>query len=404
LSETLTLLTAFVLAIAAIAFLAIRTVVPIWSPTLRDLLSDGVIVFALTIMFSACSAILRSTRRVTTYGILQLTQSYLSIALGLILVLGLRTGVRGLLWGTSVVLLGSLLVGWLLLGQYHRIRLRLPTRAAASTMLSYSLFTSAGSLVIWVLNLSDRWLVGIFRGSAEAGIYSVSYDLAGKTLYVGITALGVTLMPLVSTVWERSGRTAVEAFLPKVMRFYLILMLPATVGLSVLSETLLKVMAPAKYDTGFAIVPLVAAGTFCYGIGWIYGRCYPLAERPDLESRNYLIGGLVNLGLNLAFIPVWGYRAAAVSTFLAFVLMLVIQTIGSRRYLRWRFPAGVLGRCALASAAMAGILIASGPLLLGAPAVVQLVGEIALGGAAYLVGLVALGELAPTELRRAIRR
>src|SRR5207248_1667161 len=135
---------------------------------------------------NAASTLFRSTGQSGMYVAFQIVQGYGGFAIGLIFVLLLHTDIAGLLWGTIVVTILTSVASWVLLSRQHTIRPRLGPWSDVSSTLKYSLFTSLSSTIFWVLNLSDRWIIGSLRGPGEAGIYSVSYDLAGKTLPIGI--------------------------------------------------------------------------------------------------------------------------------------------------------------------------------------------------------------------------
>ena len=55
--------------------------------------------------------------------------------------------------------------------------------------------------------------------------------------------------------------------------------------------------------------------------------------------RRSLIGGIVNVALNLIFIRVFGtYYVAAVTTFIGFFVYFLLARFGTRKYIRWQLP------------------------------------------------------------------
>lgn len=65
-----------------------------------------------------------------------------------------------------------------------------------------------------------------------------------------------------------------------------------------------------------------------------------------------LSAALLNIGLNILFIPKYGYIAAAITTFISYAFMLVVVIFVSRRFFIWEFPFKSLGNVVCASGVM----------------------------------------------------
>jgi O-antigen/teichoic acid export membrane protein len=402
LSLVLSLAVTITLAIGVLFAAGVQILGPFESASLHLLLLLAVLVFAVTALFTTLCTVFRSERRAGAYTFLQLLQAYGSLGLGLFLALRTGAGVAGLLLGTLAVTCAAALLAWVVLRQRYDLRLVAAPVAQTWDAFRYVFFVSAGNVIYWVLNLSDRWLVGVMRGPAEAGVYAVSYDLASKPLFISIAAMSLALGPILSQLWERSGRAGVEELLPTIARLYIALMLPAAVGLAVLAETILRVMASAKYDTGYVVMPVVAAGLFLYGLSFVFGRAYPLVSRPDLETRNYIAAGALNVALNILLVPVLGYPAAAITTAVGYLALLLLHYWFSRRYLTWRFPLGTLVRCGAASGLMALAVVACARADGSIAPLLRLASEVGVGALVYLIGLVVAGELPVGLIRQTV--
>ena len=49
-------------------------------------------------------------------------------------------------------------------------------------MTAFGLPLIPSTVFVWVLNLSDRYIIGYFHGSGQVGLYATSYDLAYRVL------------------------------------------------------------------------------------------------------------------------------------------------------------------------------------------------------------------------------
>ncbi len=370
------------------------------APVNRVLWWYGLVVVLLTVIFAVLQHVLRTRRRLGLYGLTTIWRSAGALLLGLVPVWWLGAGVESLLLGAALSLLVALLVlGPPVLGAAVAPGRRLAP--AAREWLVYSLPLVAGNVAAWVLRLSDRYVIRGYRGDAEVGIYAASYNVADNTVALLVALFTLAAGPLVVRAWEQDGPAAAGALVTRVMRGLLLLGVPAAVGLTVLAGPLLELLTGAAYREGSRIVGWVAAGVLLQGVQQIFQFGFVLRRRTGPVMLTIGAAGVLNLGLNLLLVPRWGYPAAAVTTLLAYAVLLALTVPLARPLLPWRFPAAALARITVAAAAMGagvvGLLAALPPW----PAALRLVVGVAAGGLIYGLVLLMVREVRGAEWRAA---
>jgi O-antigen/teichoic acid export membrane protein len=96
------------------------------------------------------------------------------------------------------------------------------------------------------------------------------------------------------------------------------------------------------------------------------------------------VAALSNLILNIIFIPVYGIIAAAITTLIAYVILIALTVYFSREYIKFETPYDFIGKSVLASLVMALIIYWTNP------AGVFYVGLMILVGAGVYFGVLAL--------------
>jgi len=367
---------------------------------LYNLMLAGVPLLMVTAMFTVLQQFLRARRWVGWYSAFSVWDSVARFGLGLALALGLGLGVSGLVWGAALGLLLALPFLW----QFAirgRIRLSRASSALARTMARYSLPLVAGNLAVWVLSLSDRYLLEIFRGTQEVGIYSASYGISEKSILLLGTLFMFAAGPLSIQVWETKGEREASGFLTSVTRLYLLLGVPAVVGLAVLARPIVELLTGPEYREGYRILPFVALGVFFLGLQQRFQAGFIFRKRTQFIMTSFLGAGAVNVLLNVLFIPKYGYMAAAVTTLVSYALLLAGMVVMSRKLFVWAFPFKSLGRVVLASMIMAAIIYPLGNSLTSSP-LLNLLAAVPLGALLYFSLLFLFGEIQSDE-RRALK-
>lgn len=254
------------------------------------------------------------------------------------------------------------------------------------------------NLAAWILSLSDRYIIEFYRGAQEVGIYSASYAISEKSILLLVSFFLLASRPISLTLWEREGVQKARDFISLVTRYYLLLSVPAVVGLSALAQPVMSILTGSEYIEGFRIIPFVALGGLLLGLQQRFQDGFIYFNKTNLLMIAIVAGGCVNVGLNLLLVPKYGYMAAAVTTLIGYTVLLVIMVIASRKYFVWEFPLKSLGRAVLASTIMAAAVYPVGNGLTSSH-LLNLLAAIPLGALLYFSLLYLLGEIQLNEKR-----
>jgi O-antigen/teichoic acid export membrane protein len=95
----------------------------------------------------------------------------------------------------------------------------------------------------------------------------------------------------------------------------------ATVFLVLFGENLFRLLVPAKYDSALDLIPVVAIGGLCLVIFQLWARLVAYVNKTYLLSVIATIATVLKICLNLAVFPVFGYKSAAATTVVGYLLM-----------------------------------------------------------------------------------
>ena len=327
------------------------------------------------------------------------SRSLLNLGLGVSFILLLKMGIAGYLWG--MVVAGALAIPAFWWRASRGVSFSLRDRvdwALARSMFKYAYPLLMAGSASWILRLSDRYILGAIRGTAEVGIYTASYGLADTSIGMILALFQMPFVVLANRLFEEEGDSDAAEFLSRSARLYLLVTIPAVVGMSILGRPLVEVLTGPEYLEGYRVVPFVATATMLAGMGFWLRTPFMFRKRTEFALIAIGGGAAVNVGLNLWLIPRFGYFAAGVTTLLGFLTLDILAYALSRRFFKWRLPVGTMLKASAASAVMAavvGVFVHLSPLPVGPTLLISvLVGVVVVGAA-----LVAMREFTREELQ-----
>jgi O-antigen/teichoic acid export membrane protein len=271
-------------------------------------------VWAALSAITGCSlALLRSQDRLRSYAAVGLIQSVVAEFLSLGLVLVVARTAEAFVWGQVIAQAVACLLGLLFAPP------RLPRRGDGPLLragLALGLPLVPAMLGGYVLNAADRLIVNAQLGEAAVGRYQVAYNIGSLPMLV-LGMLTAVWMPRFFAVEDTGHRDAVlVASRDALYR----LLCPVMVGMAVASPVLLRIWAPASYRTDelLLLTAVIVVSAVPYTAGMSANRVLLTRTSTRVIAWAALVASVVNIGLNLVLVPVWGLLGAAVATFVSY--------------------------------------------------------------------------------------
>jgi O-antigen/teichoic acid export membrane protein len=324
---TVTLLLALLIAPTLIA---VRLTAPELSSILLGRSDDaGLVSLAITVVLVQnltvpCFAWLRAENRAFLYSAIAVTNALVTLGATIVFVGVLQLGVRGALYATgagyttvAVMTVPALLI---------RSRLRVSVTVARS-LLSFGAPSVMSVVSMWVLQLSDRYLLEVFGDLAQTASYAVAYSLGSVLSTLVLSPFSLAWPTAMYTIAKRRDATRIYQ---RVFRWFGMTVLFAAFGLSLVSTVLFNVLFPRSYHGAAPVIPIVAESLALYGVYTVFMIGANIRRKTWLISVLTTAAALVNLGCNLVLIPRMGAMGAALSTLIAYFALAALAYIANQ--------------------------------------------------------------------------
>lgn len=317
-------------------FIIISVVAMFYIPLVNKYYLYIVFLFILSGMWLVLQSMLRAARKAYIYSTLISFSQILKFILTLILVKFFNVGIQSLF--ISAILFDIILV----VVSIRSLRLFKFFKFGISSKLikdisNYGVPLVGVALISWVLQSSDRIMLGIMKGSKDVGMYTVAYTIVSQPFSLILTSIMISAFPILISVWEKEGKSETEETITGILRYFFMLIIPAILGLIFLKEEIFKQMVGNEYFEANKILPWVSLGLLFMGLTQYTNKIWELTERTKMILILTSIAGVTNILLNLYFIPKIGYEGAAITTLIAYGVYYLISTILGKKYLSIHF-------------------------------------------------------------------
>lgn len=300
----------------------------------------------------------RTFQHMKRYSLFIILQTILTVLLIAYFVLS-GYGIKGVAIGILITRISICII--MAIHIVAEIGVKMPGFANTREYLAFGIPTIPANLSSWLINSSDRYIIGILMGTAFVGYYSPGYTL-GYMISMFMAPLGLILPMTLSRYYDSDDKATARFFLTYSLKYYLLLAIPSAFGLSLLSKPLLTILStPEIAEEGYLITPLVAFGTVFLGASAITNNIIILEKRTAIMGSLYTAAAVLNFGMNLALVPLIGIVGAATATFVAFIFIFAIGTVYSFRYLKFDLYPRFIIKSVFASVVMSLVIMKWNP-------------------------------------------
>lgn len=263
------------------------------------------------------------------YGFISFTKASLGLLIGVLLYI--RFGLNGIFGG--IIFSACAVPFFWMRSTWKLIDVNLIDQEILTKFLSYGLPLAITISLTLVVDTSDRFLIAVMMSKKHAGLYSASYDLVVQTMGFIVAALYLAAFPVLVKDVEAKDSKKIKLGLSRYGTLLIAVSIPLLIIFVALSSNIANIVFGMPFRASATkIIPIIAFGIF---IGSFKVYFFDLAFQLNLKTWNQilpaLLTALVNLGLNLLWIPSYGIIGSAYATLVAFSMGLVSSALMANR-------------------------------------------------------------------------
>lgn len=278
-----------------------------------------------------CAIYVRASGHVKLFALDGILTTISMIVLNLLLLGVFKLGVFGYVLSVSLADLISIVFLTSTAKLYKLYRPLGNDGTLARAMLRYSIPLMPTTIMWWIINVSDTFMVTYYYGSEANGVYSFAYKFPNlAAIVVGIFSQAWHM----SAISERNSRKISE-FYSNVFGAMQTVMYIAVSGILLVVRPVIMPFFGAKgFESAYLYVPFLLAAVIFQSFNNFLSSIYEAAQKTTHSLISSSIGAVTNITLNLILLnsPL-GVMGAAVATLISYFIVYIYRVIDTKKYL-----------------------------------------------------------------------
>ncbi len=290
-------------------------------------------------LHTLCKEYIRARGRMKLYAVQSILGTALTILFNILFLIPMKLGLVGYVLSVAVAdALGSIFL-IIYVKIYKDFSFKYASKSKIKEMLKYSLPMMPTTVIWWITNVSDRFMVSYICDLSANGLYSAAYKI--PTIIALVAGVFNEAWQL-SAISESKDREEVSNFFSAVFeRYQAILFLGCSV-LIPFTPLATRILLDKSYFSAWSFMPVLLIATVFSSLVTFIGTIYTVKKRTTMSLVTAAAGAGLNIALNILLIPEMGAQGAGIATALSYFVVFVLRAIHSKSFMPFDLKTGKL--------------------------------------------------------------
>jgi O-antigen/teichoic acid export membrane protein len=270
-------------------------------------LLSALIIITPTLIIQNLQGALLGVQKFNHYNISNLVQAILLLLLTALFLLVLHAGTYGALWANVIAVLLSCAIVMMMVRNIIGKPIWILNKSYLMKTFRYGIQAYLSNVIDYFCSRVDVFLVNLFLNPAAVGLYAVGVSIVEQIWIVSFAASTV-LFPMISS---SGNNKEIKSITPLISRTMLILNIMITAVLFIICKKLILILYGQAYIATVAVIKALFIGVIALGMGRILANDIAGRGKPMLNTYINIVSVIVNVTLNIFWIPAFGIVGAA---------------------------------------------------------------------------------------------
>jgi O-antigen/teichoic acid export membrane protein len=194
---------------------------------------------------------------------------------------------------------------------------------AIRRMFSYGGPLIAASLAVWLVSLSDRYILAHYASPYDVANYVLTYQFSANIVTIPLMFFITVYYPKLIRMEREDGLENALKFNQSMLKKYL-KWSPLYGVVAVAAIWALLTFVYHKYTADIYVIILIVSAQLVCGAAHFYNKKYELNNKTHYIALAVFFAALLNISMNLVVIPTVGALGAACSSLLAYIFLMYV--------------------------------------------------------------------------------
>ncbi len=257
------------------------------------------------------------------YALMGTMNAFLLILFSIILIYFSTIELRNIILAIACAQLISIIFAIYKINFFKLFEIKNISKAKVYELINYSFPLLPNTLSWWLIDLGSRYIILLFIGIEENGLYAVA------ARYAGIIALVNSIFILSWQDYVINSKSKISLntnYFSSYLNFFIAFQIGLVILLTSFSNELIYFTTPTDFHNAAKYLPILLISSAFASFCGFYGAFYLKEKSTKKIFTTTLIGSIINIAFCIALINYLGLYAVAVASFVGFLITFLLRS------------------------------------------------------------------------------
>ena len=282
------------------------------------------------ILIGLSNSLSRGSGKIKLYSLSNFILGITTIILNILFIVTFKLGTSGLLWANTIANSVTAIIIFIILRAHRFVDKKYISKKVLSQMVKYSVPLVPNNLSWVIISMSDRLMLTNMMGAGANGIYSIANKFPN---------IINTFYSFFSTAWKESAaRILKEGNKSKaynsIYKDVKVFVKAIVLGVIAIMPFAFKILINDSYSEAYIYIPILTIATYYTIMSNFYGGIFAAFKNTKVMGVTTIAAAIINIAINLIFIPIYGIYAASFSTLISNLIIYVYRRVKLGEYVK----------------------------------------------------------------------
>ena len=282
------------------------------------------------ILIGLSNSLSRGSGKIKLYSLSNFILGITTIILNILFIVTFKLGTSGLLWANTIANSVTAIIIFIILRAHRFVDKKYISKKVLSQMVKYSVPLVPNNLSWVIISMSDRLMLTNMMGAGANGIYSIANKFPN---------IINTFYSFFSTAWKESAaRMLKEGKKSKaynsIYKDVKVFVKAIVLGVIAIMPFAFKILINDSYSEAYIYIPILTIATYYTIMSNFYGGIFAAFKNTKVMGVTTIAAAIINIAINLIFIPIYGIYAASFSTLISNLIIYVYRRVKLGEYVK----------------------------------------------------------------------
>lgn len=188
-------------------------------------------------------------------------------------------------------------------------------------LLAFSMPIAFSSLSMWIVSVSDRFIIIFFLGSAANGLYAAANKIP-NLLQQAFSVFNLS--------WQENASLSIDdkdsdQYFGDVFNMMFNIMIGISCIMAGIMPIMFKILVNVSFDQAYYQMPILVMAYFFASMNGYFGNIFFAINKTIINAISTTIGAVLNLIIDLVLVNRIGLFAASISTLVSYAVLTIIR-------------------------------------------------------------------------------